>query len=808
MLKSFSARLCTLCVLFMLTALMLGAFSAMPTHAQNRETLIIALLSSAAETDLASSRHFVQGAQLALEIVNGNGGVRGPARPADNATPVPNARRTTIYTFSLQTRSAATQTEMRTALQASVEAKPIALIGPQVPSLLDNNLDFASTNRILHLVGLPSEPAGVSNAFILRMRSSSENLARDLGNYLTTQRYFRVIGTATDNSTRGRTDLAAFERAARPTGATATTVRLSPAVTYDQTATDLSTQAKTLYDANPEAIAIFGTPQTAAALVRELRNRGYTGVIAYGSAEGNLNEFISRGGSAVANVIVPLVWLADAQDNGSRRFVEAYRARFGELPTSESVIGFDSVAAVAAAVEISGGGTQAVRDTLVTSSAIGGLQGVYNPSRFSGTGTTNLRAMDSAILFRLTAEGKGIEESRYSGGLCWRRCADTRFQNLTAPNAPTATAARTVSIAFLAPQTGLDGEIGRRALRGAQLAVNEINSQGGIAAPNGVRVTLDLRSFNTRSAEEFGVTARSILTTAPPVAILGPTLTGMALPNLSLAPNARVPQFVTGTAALLSNSDPTRFVFQLRPADATWATALASYLVNIRGYTRLAVAAATTVYGQDSVAAFTSVVTRFRDLTDAQIVANTSHPVTATDFTTEARILVAADPQVIAIWSAPNAAAALIKALRAEGFRGEIAYGALENPDFQSAIGEGGTDGLLGVTSWFAGAQDAASAEFVRNYRATYGELPDSHAVAYYDAVYMIANAIKNSGPSAVQPFIAQLPRFAGVQGEYRPAIYNNGQLSATVFIVRADAKGNLSELARYEGATCINGCR
>lgn len=802
MLRGFSVRLIGLGVL---CALVLGALAA-PTHAQNRETLILALLSSAAENDLVSSRHFVQGAQLALEIVNGNGGVRGPARPADNATPVPNARRTTVYTFSLQTRSAATQTEMRTALQASVEAKPIALIGPQVPSLLDNNLDFASTNRILHLVGLPSEPAGVSNAFILRMRSSSENLARDLGNYLTTQRFFRVIGTATDNSARGRADLAAFERAARPAGTTA--VRLAPAVTYDQTATDLSTQARTLYDENPEAVAIFGTPQTAAALVRELRNRGYTGVIAYGSAEGNLSEFTSRGGSAVANVIVPLVWLADAQDGGSQRFVQAYRARFGELPTSESVIGFDSVAAVAAAVEISGGGTQAVRDTLVTSGAIGGLQGVYNPSLFSGTGTTNFRAMDGAIFFRLTAEGRGIEESRYSGGFCSRRCADTRFQNLTAPNAPTATATRTVPIAFLAPQTGLDGEIGRRALRGAQLAVNEINSQGGIAAPNGVRVTLDLRDFNTPSAEQFGVTARTILTTAPPAAILGPTLTGIALPNLNLAPNARVPQFVTGTAAVLSNSDPTRFVFQVRPADATWATALASYLVDIRGYTRLAVSAATTVYGQDSVAAFTRVVTRFRDLTDAQIVANTSHPVTATDFKTEARMLIAANPQVVAIWSAPNTAAALIKALRAEGFTGEIAYGALENPDFQSAMGEGGMDGLLGVTSWFAGALDAASAEFVRNYRTTYGELPDSHAVAYYDAVYMIANAIRVGGPAAVQSFVTQLPRFAGVQGEYRPAVYNNGQLSATVFIVRADSRGNLSELARYEGAICINGCR
>jgi hypothetical protein len=82
----FWGRLIALCAI---CALALGALSAAPIQAQERETLILALLSSGAENDVVSSRHFVQGAQLALEIVNGGGGVRGPARAADNATPTP-----------------------------------------------------------------------------------------------------------------------------------------------------------------------------------------------------------------------------------------------------------------------------------------------------------------------------------------------------------------------------------------------------------------------------------------------------------------------------------------------------------------------------------------------------------------------------------------------------------------------------------------------------------------------------------------------------------------------------------------------
>jgi hypothetical protein len=67
----FLGRLVALCAI---CALALSALSAVPTQAQERETLILALLSSGAESDVVSSRHFVQGAQLALEIVNGGGG--------------------------------------------------------------------------------------------------------------------------------------------------------------------------------------------------------------------------------------------------------------------------------------------------------------------------------------------------------------------------------------------------------------------------------------------------------------------------------------------------------------------------------------------------------------------------------------------------------------------------------------------------------------------------------------------------------------------------------------------------------------
>lgn len=780
-------------------AVLIAALPGFTVEAQTRKTLKIALLTSSSTNDAAISKQALQGAQLAIEIANLGGGVVGPA---DDASTPTGAKRNVTYTFELVERKASTQTEMRTAIQASIEDKPVAMIGPVSAELANNNLDLANTARILQLTALPTEPTGTNNPFILRMRATDEALSRDLANYLAAQRYNRKIATAADNSNRAGREVAAFDRAARAAGVTP-----SPTVTYDTNATDLSDAAKTLFDANPDVVAIFGSPSSATALIGALRARGYTGQLAYGSFDRNESEFFSKAGSVVNGIIASAIWTPDTADAGSVRFAAAYQLRFGEPATAVAMTAFDSVAAIAVSVKVAGGNPVAVRDALLSVRATGGVQGIYTPAVFGTAG----RAIEGTVIVSLSADGRASEQARYGAGACLRNCGDTRLPDITRPDAPTVTATRPVSLALIAPLTGPDGEIGRRALRGAQLAVNQINTAGGLIGPQNTRYVLDLRDLGATSAEEVNVALRTALSGGA-AAILGPTLSGHLLPNLNVAPAARVPLLTTGTASAISGGDSTRFVLQLRPVDSQQAAALASYLTDIRTYTRFAVAAATTTYGQESVSAFTSVVNRYTSLTGARVVASTSHPVTATDFSEDVRTILAADPQVVVIWSAPPSAAALIKALRAAGYTGLIAYGAVTNPDFLGQFAPGELNNVIGTASWSPVAVDAGSKRFVEEYRNTYGELPDSHAAAYYDAVYMIAAGIRANGPTSanLQTYLTRLNRFAGVQGEYKPATYNNGQLSATVMVLEVaveDGIQTLREISRFENGICISSC-
>jgi ABC-type branched-subunit amino acid transport system substrate-binding protein len=137
-----------------------------PANAQTSETLLVALVTSGAVDDGPIRRQALQGAQFAVDLINAGGGVVDPDSPVNNPK---------IYKFRLVERAAPTNSEMRTALQASVEDKPIGIIGPNLTAQANNNLDLASTARIPQLISTPSDPTG-SNGFTFRARANDSAL--------------------------------------------------------------------------------------------------------------------------------------------------------------------------------------------------------------------------------------------------------------------------------------------------------------------------------------------------------------------------------------------------------------------------------------------------------------------------------------------------------------------------------------------------------------------------------------------------------------------------------------------------------
>ena len=80
------------------------------------------------------------------------------------------------------------------------------------------------------------------------------------------------------------------------------------------------------------------------------------------------------------------------------------------------------------------------------------------------------------------------------------------------------------------------------------------------------------------------------------------------------------------------------------------------------------------------------------------------------------------------------------------------------------------SEGLIVATPWFAEKEDPKVQEFVKNYEAEYGIEPDQFAAQAYDALYIMAEGLKNAGEAdrdALRDAIAEIKDLEGILGKF-----------------------------------------
>lgn len=80
------------------------------------------------------------------------------------------------------------------------------------------------------------------------------------------------------------------------------------------------------------------------------------------------------------------------------------------------------------------------------------------------------------------------------------------------------------------------------------------------------------------------------------------------------------------------------------------------------------------------------------------------------------------------------------------------------------------SNGLIVATPWFDEKDDARVKDFVSKYESAYGKKPDQFAAQAYDALYIVAEALKNAGEAdrdKLRDALAEIKDFDGVLGEF-----------------------------------------
>lgn len=735
--------------------LMVGAAVPLAAQDDDTETLTIAFIGREASRDAALDRQLYQAAVTAADRINSG---------ADDDEAGIEASDDTTYRLSVVYYPADTTDEVADALEDAQDDGAVAVLGSHAQNLAES-VDAASAQGMAVLVG--AGDAATADP-LYRLTASAADRAAAAADYLVNERHMTRIAVLAVDTEEALNAVAAFKAAVSTDVVVMDVVR-------EADEDDFSADARTLRDEEAEALFVWALDAQTIDLLEALREDGWAGEVVYGALDTSFMQ--AADADLTAGLYGVVNWTDAAYDAASQTFVSAYLAQWGERPLEDAAAYYDAVNLLAAAVAEAGDDVGAVRTALLNGGAVVGAQGAYD-----GLSINTVRVV------QVGSDGAWVEVARYAEAVC-QTCPDTWLADSEGVDV---TDSQTVRVGLIAALDGAAAETGDNIEQAARMALREVNDLGGVIGSDGVRYTFDLVAYPASTPEEASAALEQAQADGVQF-VIGPDSNAQVIPNLFRAGSAV--QLVSATTDQATSGT----LYQLRPTDSVLAQATAAYLLDVRGLTRFATVAARTDYGHDGIETFADTVAASDEGT---VVLALEHDVEQADLSALADQIVGAGVEAVALWTTEPAARALSSALAERGWSGVVAYGYL-TPSF---VADAPTVEWVGAVNWWADAGDWVSGDFTTRYQARYGQAPAPQAAVYYDAIYLLARGLENSGADGVSAWLADLDRFIGVQGVYQPASFGTGELTRSTVVLGVSG-GQAAPLARYDDGQCVVGC-
>lgn len=335
---------------------------------------------------------------------------------------------------------------------------------------------------------------------------------------------------------------------------------------------------------------------------------------------------------------------------------------------------------------------------------------------------------------------------------------------------------RTYVLGLAAP---LERSFGENSRLGAELAVREINEAGGIGGHR-----LELRPVDDKAEESVAITVAQQLYDDPAVlAVVGHATSG-ALVAASGVYAQGLP--AVGTSATATEiAEAGEWVFRVASSDSANAASLATLAAGLGR--RAAILYSNDDYGRSLAQVFE----RSLAGTGAALVGRFPYLEEMQDFTPFLRVLRQRGAEVVMVAGLEVGAATLIQQADALGWRPRFIGGDGLEPLVDMGARYDGT--LVGVL--YHPEMSAQARKFADAFRAAYRREPDSSAATSYDAVYLLARALRDGRTTRadIREYLAGVGRPGG------SAAYE-GVAGPVAFDANGDPVGKPVALVRIDG--------
>lgn len=344
-----------------------------------------------------------------------------------------------------------------------------------------------------------------------------------------------------------------------------------------------------------------------------------------------------------------------------------------------------------------------------------------------------------------------------------------------------------VKVGFLGGFTGGIESLTPAIFDGAQLAVQQINEQGGILGGQ----TLVMPSGDTTCGDASAASnaADRMVNTENVTAIVGALCTGA---TIAAANNAAIPGGVVmvspaSTAPAVSELDDNDLVFRTVPSDAFQGEMLAKLVLD-KGIDFVAVTYVNNDYGRGLSDAFTEAF----EAGGGEVAENLAHEDNRADYRSELGSLSAsgADTLVVLAYADTSGQTVLRQAYEAGTFTQYVGADGMVGDSLVEAIG---ADVLEGMIATRPGSPDLPGTDLF-NEAAEAADIDPSavFAAQAYDAAFLVALAIEQNGSAEREGLSAALRSVAMEPGE----IILPGEWEKAVELIAAGTEIN------YEGAS------
>ncbi len=317
-----------------------------------------------------------------------------------------------------------------------------------------------------------------------------------------------------------------------------------------------------------------------------------------------------------------------------------------------------------------------------------------------------------------------------------------------------------IPVGQFASLTGAQATFGQSTDKGVQLALEEINSAGGVLGQPIRLITKD----NQSKPGETSTAVRELITRDKVVALIGEVASGRSLEAAPIAQRNGIPM-ISPASTNEKVTETGDHIFRVCFIDPFQGTVCAKFARKL-GATKAAVLV--DVSKDYSLGLAKSFKKEF-EAEGGTITGQQSYSGGDKDFSAQLTAIKGANPEVVFLPAYYTEAPLIIRQARQLGITVPFIGGdGWDSPEL-AQVGGAAVEGCYFSNHFSNQSNDPKVMAFVQSYRKKYGDDPDAMVALGYDALYLLVDAMKRAGttdPAKVTAAIASTMDFPGITGK------------------------------------------